>query len=309
LRYFLVVGEEEHFGRAAERLHVSQSAVSQVTRRLERELGVQLFERRGRGVTLTAAGRFYYASTTKLFADHQQSIELTKRSARGEIGHLRVAHDTHASWDPLIIESIRLFREAHPAVHIELHAMNTWQQSRALEAARIDAGFQHPVRSEPGFEYCQIRLARRGIAFAEGHPILQKRGAVHLADLAQEGFVTLPLALQGPGYDALIASCLAAGFEPRIVQEADTATMLLNLVLGRVGITFMSWSGAERFPPGLVVRRVRGLDLWQRICLAWRSKDLGNPSLAHFVATVRGLVERKTAAGSRARVNRTSRAR
>jgi DNA-binding transcriptional LysR family regulator len=290
LRYFLVVGEEEHFGRAAERLHVTQSAVSQVTRALEHELGVALFDRVGRGVRLTTAGRTLHEVAQRLFDDLGNSIELVKRSARGEVGRLRVGHSGFASWDPIMVETLKRFRAAQPQVSIELQEMNTWQQSRALEAGRIDAGFQYPVTREPGLEYSQIRLARRAIAFPRNHPKLRKRSTLQLADLADESFVILPRAMQGPGYDTVMSACLAAGFEPRIVQEADSATTLLNLVLGGVGITFLTSSGAERLPAGVVVRHVRGLDLWQRFSLAWRRKGPANPALYHFVASARSLI-------------------
>lgn len=290
LRYFLVVGDEEHYGRASERLHVTQSAVSQIIRQLESELGVLLFDRAGRGVRLTEAGRMFHRSVATLLRDLQVSVELVQRAARGEAGRLRIGHTGFATWDPVTVQCLSRFRAAYPEVALELREVSTLAQAQALEAGELDAGFQYPSAEQAGLAYLQLRLTERAIAFPADHGLLRQQD-ISLSDLASEPFVMLAGSMTSHGYGGFTSACLAAGFQPRVVQQADTGATLLQLVGGGMGVTVLTYPQSERLLPHVVIRRVRGLDLPVRLCLAWRDHAQAHPALMKFLDIAHATVE------------------
>src|SRR5580693_1905571 len=102
LRYFVAIGEEQHYGRAARRLHVAQPALSRQVQDLEQELGFQLFERLPRGVRLSAAGKEFMEDARRILQDVQDAAIRASRIARGEIGTLRIGFTENSSWRGIV---------------------------------------------------------------------------------------------------------------------------------------------------------------------------------------------------------------
>src|SRR6266436_8672826 len=120
LRYFIVVAEEGHVTRAAERLGMQQPPLSQIIKAMERELDVQLFRRKPRGVELTDAGRSFLDNARATLSQFEHTFESARRTARGEQGRICVGYSTQAAVHPLFLRIIRQFREAFPLVSVTL---------------------------------------------------------------------------------------------------------------------------------------------------------------------------------------------
>ena len=114
LRYFVAVGEEEHFGRAAQRLRVAQPALSRQIQDLEREIGFKLFDRLSRGVKISSAGRLFLEEARRILQQLNEATERAQRVARGQSGTLRVGFTENASWRGVVPDSLHLFRERIP---------------------------------------------------------------------------------------------------------------------------------------------------------------------------------------------------
>src|SRR6266699_7118045 len=120
LRYFVAVGEEQHYGRAEKRLHVAQPALSRQIQHLEEEIGFKLFERLPRGVKITAAGEFLLKEARRILQEVNNAIASAKRIASGQAGTLRIGFVESISWHGIIPESLRHFWERQPDVELRL---------------------------------------------------------------------------------------------------------------------------------------------------------------------------------------------
>src|SRR5258708_30418822 len=121
LRYFVAVGEEQHYGRAAERLHVAQPALSRQIQDLEKEMGFLLFDRLPRGVRLNAAGKVFLGDARRILQDVVEAKLRAERIAHGQAGTLRIGIATAVSWHGLVVDSFREFRRRQPDAELELH--------------------------------------------------------------------------------------------------------------------------------------------------------------------------------------------
>ena len=141
LRYFVAVGEEQHYGRAAERLHVAQPALSRQIQDLEKEMGFVLFDRLPRGVRLNAAGKLFLTDARRILQDVDEAKLRAERIAHGKAGTLRIGIATAVSWHGLVVDSFRELRRWQPAVELELEHLLSVNQVEAILSGRLDAGF------------------------------------------------------------------------------------------------------------------------------------------------------------------------
>jgi DNA-binding transcriptional LysR family regulator len=144
LRYFLAVGEEQHYGRAARRLRVAQPALSRQIQDLEEEIGFKLFERLPRGVRLSAAGQLFLEDARRILQEVTDAAARAARAARvarGQSGTLRVGFTESTSWRGVVPRSIRRFREVQPDAELQLQPLPSLVQLEAIRSGRLDAGF------------------------------------------------------------------------------------------------------------------------------------------------------------------------
>src|SRR5262245_19348188 len=176
LRLFIAVAEEGHITRAAERLGMQQPPLSQRIKAIERELDVQLFRRKARGVELTDAGRtfFEHARTTLSHFDH--TFESTRRTARGEQGRISVGFTTSAAFHPLVPRVIREFRESFPLVSVLLEETGPIDLIERMGQDRIDVAFiRTPVASPEGFVVNPLLEEPMVLALPSGHALARSR--------------------------------------------------------------------------------------------------------------------------------------
>lgn len=128
LRYFVAVGEEQHYGRAAERLNVAQPALSRQIQDLEEEVGFKLFDRLPRGVKISSAGKLFLDDARRILEHVNEAIARAQRAARGQSGTLRVGFTENASWQGVVPGSFRRFRERQPDAELQLTPLRPWSR-------------------------------------------------------------------------------------------------------------------------------------------------------------------------------------
>lgn len=235
LRYFVTVAEELHFGRAAQRLHIVQAAVSQQVRRLERELGVELFDRSPRTVRLTTAGR--------LFLPEARAVLAAEGRARAKIAELVAARPTRLRLGTSnglgehLDQVLDRLTSAVPQISVELASAATQQRLDGLRARSLDAAFVRGVTRSPELRLIPVWRDRLTIALPADHPLAESP-AVGLAELAEMPLRLADRARNAPLHDLMISSCLAAGFEPVLGPPFST----LQDTLAMVGSSRDTWT-------------------------------------------------------------------
>ena len=288
LRYFVAVAEELSFTRAAIRLHISQPPLSQQIQALERDLGVSLLERSKRKVALTEPGQVFLEQARQILAQAELARSRTAAVAAGHSGQLRLAYTLSVSFHPALPRALLRHRQAAPEVNIQLCEMYTEPQFAALLANEIDVGF---VRDEPRHiqdaRKLQLRVLDREpllLALPSSHP-LAAREELRMADVAGEPFVTQPRELAATLHDRLRTLAAEAGFQPRIVQQAQQINGLLALVAAGLGLALVPATMQAVHLTG--VSYVPLADHAAHLLLAVASR-IGDPSpvLAQFLTTV-----------------------
>src|SRR5262249_12733870 len=223
LRYFVAVGEEEHFGRAAERLHVVQPALTRQVRQLEEEIGCALFERLKRGVRLTEAGKSFLHEAGRLLAELGHSVDRTRLVAQGKVGRLRVGFADTATYSGKLPSILRDFRARWPDVQLELFPSSSVATGEQLREREGDVAFVYMLPTNlRELKSHRISVERYVLALPQTHPLV-KRKQVRLRDLEREPFVWFPRAVAPLIYDRVLSTCHAAGVTLNIVQEVNTS--------------------------------------------------------------------------------------
>jgi DNA-binding transcriptional LysR family regulator len=286
LRSFVVLADERHFGRAAERLNVSQPALSKRLQRLEEVVGGALVRRRYRDVRLTEAGRMLLERAPVLLRDTERAIELSRGVARGEAGRLRIGFGV-ASITRLLPEVLLRFRRLYPRVQIEMRDMSSLGQAEALRRGEIDVGFvRHPL-GDPDVESLPILRERLAAAVRAPSPWREREG---LRSLAAEPFVVCSRSVSASYYDHVMALCRAAGFAPRVVAEISDLFSLLQLVRAGVGVALVPSAAAAMRLPGVRLKEVDHPAAAWKIDLARRRRDHA-PLVDAFVRVAREISE------------------
>ena len=260
LRYFIAVAEERHVTRAAERLGMQQPPLSQQIRALERELDVQLFRRLPRGVELTDAGSALLTDARAILSHIDHAFATTRRTARGEQGQVAVGFTSSAPFHPFVPRIIRAYREAFPLVALTLEEGGTTELIDDLRNEQIDAAFiRTAIADQEGLVVSTLLREAMVLALPRGHGLARREGAVPLRALAGETFIVYRRR-NGPGlYDAILSACNAAGFSPRVGQEAPRIVSTLNLVAAGLGISLVPESLQRMRMDGVVFRRLTGV--------------------------------------------------
>jgi len=238
LLQFIAVAEELHFNRAAQRLHMAQPPLSQAIRRLEQQIGAPLLKRSNRSVSLTPAGAAFLNSARRMVRLLEESVEEARRVAQGIEGHLNLTFINIAPYGALL-RALRRFRCVFPAVSFTMQEATTQEQVEALEQGRADLGFMRPPgRTAPGLRFTSILRERVVVALPVGHRLAGSK-IISLAALYDDAFVSSPRHLGQGFHDQLVQLCDAAGFVPRIAQEARQLQTLVGLVAGGFGIALL----------------------------------------------------------------------
>jgi DNA-binding transcriptional LysR family regulator len=284
LRYFIAVAEELNFSRAAQRMHMAQPPLSAAIRQLERDIGVDLFVRTTREVTLTEAGRAFLKGARRTLADADQAAEDAKRAAAGELGRLRIAYSWSTRFETLPALG-RAFRASHPDVELLAQEMWNARMPQAFGTGSIDVALSLCPEIAAELELAPIRRERFVVLLPEAHP-LSREDAVPLSALADEEFVLFPRDIAPRLYDAFVAIYRRAGFEPRVRNESFHTGWDLGVLAEIPAAAVAPQTVAGGLPDGIVAVALSEPTDSLETCLIWRSDDR-SPAVAAFVAAAR----------------------
>ncbi|HEU0196716.1 MAG TPA: LysR substrate-binding domain-containing protein [Nevskiaceae bacterium] len=285
LRYFVAVAEELHFGRAAERLGLSQPPLSQQIRQLEALLGARLFSRTNRRVALTEAGRALLPEAQTILARVATATALVQRTARGELGTLSVGMTRSTPLSGHIPRAILAFRRRYPGIHLTLRELNSLQQvaalqERALQVAilRVDA-LPEDLVARYLFDDPLV------VVMPADHPSLAGLAAdasLTVAQLATEDFVLFERDAGAGIRLRIVELCRRAGFSPQVAQEARESPTIVGLVAAGMGVSILPASSAHIHVEGVRYVRLADPQAASGIQVAWRRDD-HSPAVSHFV--------------------------
>ncbi|TBU97199.1 LysR family transcriptional regulator [Stutzerimonas kirkiae] len=255
LRYFVAVAEELHFGRAAERLGISQPPLSQQIQALEQELGVRLLERSNRHVALTDAGRLFLEETRQSLAQVSKSVDVVRRAQQGELGELQIGFTSSSPFVSIIPRSVFAFRQAFPAVHLDLQEMTSSEVSQAVLERKVQVGMIRPLELPQELSAVELLSEPLVALLHADHPLAGTHDeAMPLAALADEPFVFFPRTYGTGLYGQLFQLARQAGFTPRITQEVHEALTIIGLVAAGLGVSVLPASFRRARIDGVVFR-------------------------------------------------------
>ena len=309
LRYFVAAAEEEHFGRAAERLHVTRPAVSKLIADLEDELDTPLFERLAHGVKLTEAGQALLPMLQVAITDLNAAFAVAKRVGQGQRGTLSIGYGSLTLLHPLFRAAVKQFRESYPDVTLSLVEAASGDQPKALAAGRIQAGFMHfgpraavlrkqrsgetLAQDQTVLDWFRIQNCGLGVALPSDHR-LARRKSIGLAELASEQFIVVPGSSRSPAFGLPHDLCQKAGFEPQIVQEVSTVTSQLNLVSVGMGIALMPTGRHFLYPASVTVVPLEDVVYSTAFIFGW-VKGKRTPTLDRMIEIVEALSNKQSA--------------
>jgi DNA-binding transcriptional LysR family regulator len=294
LRYFVAVAEELHFGRAADRLTMTQPPLSQQIQALEQELGVPLFARTRRSVALTPVGAQWLPEVRRVLADAAALPGLARRLARGEVGSLSLAFVSTADYG-VLPSLLRQYGERHPDVHLQLREATSDVQIEALLSGEIDAGLvipPRPVVFPASLAYLPLVHEPLVAAVPEGWRPAGRRASVTkiaLADIAQAPLIIFPRRSAPAFYDIITGYYAAQGLAPRIGQEAIQMQTIVSLVSAGMGVALVPRSLCNLRRTGVVYLELDGPVPEIETGLVWR-RQAATPALQSFVEIARTLV-------------------
>ncbi|QEZ47618.1 LysR family transcriptional regulator [Cupriavidus oxalaticus] len=283
LRYFVTVAEELHFGRAAQRLSMTQPPLSQQIQALEEEIGVPLFVRTRRSVALTPAGAQWLPEVRRVLADAAALPGLAQRLARGELGSLSLAFVSTADYG-ILPDLLRRFRARHPAVQLQLREATSDVQLEALLEGAIDAGLvirpQLPAMPH-GLAYLPLVSEPLVLAVPDGwRPAggLAQDGKVSLREAASDPLIIFPRRSAPAFYDIITGYYAREGLVPAIAQEAIQMQTIVSLVSAGMGVALVPASLCNLRRTGVSYLALRESGPQIETGLAWR--DGGSAGVA-----------------------------
>lgn len=283
LRYFVAVAEELNFTRAAERLHLSQPALSKQIRGLETTLRAQLFRRDRRRVELTAAGTALHAVARNLLQDWDDGVAVVADAAAQDARVLRVGTLTSIgrALYPAITDQ---FAKRQPGWQVTLHTYGWGDPTAGLRDRTADAAFVWLPIDAAEIETAVLATERRFVAISARHP-LADRQAVEFSEIVNEPVAALP-ASAGPQRDFWLALDARAGRSPRVAAEVRAADEKLEIVSSGTAIALLAEGNADIYSrEGIVCILVNGLEP-ARLAIAWRHGDR-RPAVRDFVQACR----------------------
>lgn len=284
LRYFSVLGEELHFGRAAERLAITQPPLSSAIKALEQELGVQLLERDSRRVRLTPAGAAFLVEANQILERIDNASSLARAVAGGLRGRLEVGVTGSLIYRQ-VPEIVKAFRRAMPGVDVMLREMSTTDQTTALLHGQLHAGFINAAAVPPQLSSVPLPSDEFVICLPARHP-KAKAASVKLTALADEQFVMFSRDVAPANHDNVIAIFSQAGIHPTTVHAARQWLTIIAMVAHGLGVALVPRSLSRSQVSGVAFARLQGVTQGSPAVLAW-NPDHAAPAVDSFVALTR----------------------
>ncbi|MEV7990626.1 LysR substrate-binding domain-containing protein [Streptomyces sp. NPDC086077] len=289
LRYFVAVAEELHFGRAAQRLHIAQPALSQQIRQLERIIGVELFRRTSRSVQLTEAGATFQQRARDLLSRLSADLDEAGRVGRGEAGRLHVAFSTSAA--AIVSEHLREFCRLRPNVQVTPHDGLTADVLAALERGTADVAIVRDAEERDDIDLSLLASERLVAVVPAEHPAAG-RDHVDPRTLASDPLVLFPRSAAAHAFDLYTQPLRSSGIDVHVAQECSSWYTIISFVAAGLGVSVAPYSVTRLLPPGARRLELAGTPVPSRIQIATRRGD-DRPLLRAFVTASDSLPGRK----------------
>ena len=277
---FVAVAELRHFGRAAERLGITQPPLSRQIQQLEAELSLNLFTRHSRSVELTPEGAKYLAAVRPHLDGLQLARDLAQATGRQRQGKLKVGFVSSLAYG-LIPQALETLRAAAPDIEVEMFEQASAEQCRAVRARRLDLGLVFlPVEDQE----LKMRFLFREplVAMLPAKHALASSRHVELDRLHQEPFIMCSHQPQAGFREMVLGLCRASGFEPEVAHSASSTAAMAELVGAGLGVALVPQSATGRESRDVAYRPLVNTPLRLETAAVWRA-DAMNPGLRLFL--------------------------
>ena len=284
LRYFLVLAEELHFGRAARRLSMSQPPLSLNIQQLEASVGAKLFTRSSKAVALTAAGQAFLPAARALLEQAARAASHAKDVGQGMAGSLAIGFTGTMLYSGLP-EILKAFQARHPLLRLMLKELSSSEQLVELAQQRLDVGFVQTTRVPP--ELSQILVASQAfVCCLPSHHALAHQPSLSLEKLQGEAFAVVSRAVSPDYHERILAICTEAGFYPEIRYELRHWLSVVSLVSQGMGVALVPAALQQSAMAGTAFVPLDAATIpYDTHCLWKSSRD--SVALAAFVEAVR----------------------
>ncbi|MCL2895043.1 LysR family transcriptional regulator [Brenneria tiliae] len=285
LRYFVAVGEELHFRRAAERVHIAQPALSIQIKALEEYLGGTLILRNNRRVELTEAGRHFLDQARSILRQIDDATRSTRRALRGETGFLRIAYSGNAAETGTLARAVRAFRQRFADVEVSVMEMDPPSQLDALLRGDIQAALMTTLSKTlpPGITVMRLGAWPLRLVLPDNHLLAQKQ-RIRIDDIRHEPFVVYAT---HEGDDGTSVFRHVAGFTPVVAHRVTSAIMVTALVGAGLGLGMLPESMEKSaLQAGSVLRPIAGIETAMDVSLA-TLEATPDPVTRQFISTTK----------------------
>jgi DNA-binding transcriptional LysR family regulator len=286
LEYFIAVADALSFSRAAERLRIPQSRLSQQIKMLEAELEVKLFDRSQHPIQLTLAGQAFLEEARSTLEQLEQAVRQTKQIHQGDRGRLTIGFASSIANSGLP-DILRTFQEQYPEIKLILKE-ETGAIIRKVRDGQIDVSFYYQYREESHdseLELMAIEQESLVVVLPKTHPLTAK-SKIQLSDLIDEEFVMPLYQVQSGLPEQIFLLCSQAGFVPKVAQEAIYMVTVLGMVAGRIGVSILPASVQKLQRDGVVYRPIQEQTKMAQLTAAWR-RDNSSAILQNFLDMAR----------------------
>lgn len=277
----MAAAELEHIGKAAERLHISQSPLSRQIRQLEEELHLELFERERQRVRLTESGKWLLGHARQLLAYADRIRDEAEQRAQGQSGTLSISFVSGAMWSGLLPKLLRRFQAEFPDARIELSNLRSTPQMEAIASGRIDIGFVSVPANSDAIETTCLAEEPMALVVPASHPLGRKR-TIMPHDLDGVRWILLSYSTSTNWHAQFMAACANAGFTPKVIQAVSEPNTLLSLVGSELGVGLIQSSARNYAPRAVRFRALPWIPLKSRIYMIRPTN--GSQSLARRFA-------------------------
>ncbi|WP_322056198.1 LysR substrate-binding domain-containing protein [Paraburkholderia sp. J63] len=295
LRYFVTVADELHFGRAAQRLHIAQPPLTRHISSLEAELGIRLFERSTRAVTLTPEGAQFLEHARHVLDAAGSAESSARQLAGGTAGRLAIGYTSSIPMSRVFSEIVRAFGRQSPEVELGFREVASAGQYREIEAGVLDIAFGWAASEPAPRGIAQISVAREPlVAAVPSGSRHATRDALAFAELAHEAFIVYPPGQGSALNAALYQLCADAGLTPRLGPTATQVTTLVALVAAERGVAIVPASVTALQMAGVQYVPLQGAHALEQT-LIWRAQNASRCAL-RFAEFARAATQRPDSA-------------
>lgn len=271
LKYLVALGQELHFARAADKLFITQPALTRQIQQLEDEIGVKLVERTKRKVALTTAGSYFFDEAVYVINHLSQVVQATQRKATGEEGEIRIGF-VGSAMQNIIPDLLVELNKQYPRLHTSLEELSNQEQLRALTHDRLDIGFLRMQHIPGDFEKGMVFEDSFSLVVPTGHAV-DAGGFTNLQQLRDEPFILFSNEYSQEYFDNIMSIFADHDFEPRVSHRSVHANTIFRLVEKNLGVAIIPSALAKDVNLGVSFIDLAHLPQRTRLTAVWKARN------------------------------------